>query len=407
MKKIFTLVLALTAIFSACNNESEVLDKVVSGKVSFVTKVDRPVTVSSRAQADIDESGTASISKFVFYAFRQYESESNGNSFILEKIIKDDLNTSGTVTNGGTWTTNNESSLLPVGKYKFISLYNLGNAGANSGLLNELVVGTTTYEDAKVSLINHTDDANDVNEIFCGIKDDVTNIGSGNEAVVTVELKRLVARIDVKFIKVAADNSAIEIPYHDGNTIFGISPLTVDEAQLQLNGIPTGFSFDKTVNNGNVFDCLYSALLPKLTVGNAANAEYKSTYPDFVNSSNFDANSSVIQDGIIKGGAYLKGAYVLPFILGSAERMQSIVLTLTPSDTNNFSTRTITVDNSTFLQLQPNHVTVITVKLVSTTNSTTPDLGTDEEHLFNPKTKLVVTIDTAWGGSFDVPVEVH
>lgn len=403
MIKNLVLVLVFAAFWVSCSNNNEIPEENTgSGKISFITKVDNPVrTITSRAQSEWGKSGVPYVSKFVFYAFRQYGADES-SVYKLEKIIKDTKDSDAVLGDGNTWSSTDESSLLPVGKYKFISLYNIGNAKENSGLENELLIGSI-FEDAEKALIRHTNNTTDVNEIFCGITVTPVTVGLDNEAKVPVTLTRMVARVDVKFVKVSSDNKDIEIPYKDLNTIFGELKDSIAGITIDMNGLPSSLSFDKTENGGLVLDCSYKALvLDKLAFGRSS---LTSTYPG--GKTDFDADTSVIASNVIRGGAYLKGAYVLPFT--PSGQMNCIVLTLEPKDTIKYSSRKITVNNTASfpLNLQANYVTLVTVKLVSTTDSGNPDGGDDDEHLFNPKTKLIVTIDKTWGGSIDVPVEVH
>lgn len=398
-------VLAFIVLGSSCSNTNEIPEVTsVLGKVLFVTKVDNPVTtVDSRSQSGWGESGAPYVSKFKFYAFRQYGTEGS-LTYKLEKIIQDTTDPDAVIGSDKIWSSKDESSLLPVGKYKFISFYNLGNVGNNGGLSTELPL-EITLEDAKKALIRHTDNANDINEIFSGIKEDIpVTVGADNEVKVDVVLTRMVSRVDVKFVKVSSDNNSVEIPYKNSHTIFGESKDAIAGILIEMNGLSSSIQFDKSQNGTPVMDCSYHALLlDKLTFGTSS---LSSVYPGSEN--NFDADASVITTGIIQGGAYLKGAYVFPFA-SADDKMSSIKLTLEPKDKDKYSSRTITVNNtSSFpLSLQVNYVTLVTVKLVSTTDSGNTGGGNDDEHLFNPKTKLIVTINKAWGGSIDVPVEVH
>lgn len=401
MKKIALLLLSITVSFLGCN-DSEILNNVetLNQRIRFVTQL-KDVSVSyTRSQADFDPDSQAPyVAKFVFYAFR----ETMNGGYVLEKIIKDTSNEDALLSDDNIWSTDDESSLLPVGKYKFISLYNLGTSGQNSGLVEEIPIGTQ-LDVAKATLFRHTDNRNDMNEVFCGIKEDPTSIGADNQAVVSVELTRIVSRIDVKFIKLSSDGS-VEIPYGSNNTIFGETASSISNLKglsMALNGLPSAVSLDGTSNGSDRLDCTYQGLLSeKLVFGKSSLA---STYPG--NDANFDAPSLFISERIINGGAYLKGAYVLPFTL-SNDKMNSIVLTLEPANQSKYASRTITINTAAALSLQSNYVTLITVKLLSTTDPLHPENGDDNEHLFNPKTQLTVSIDTQWGGCIDVPVEVH
>lgn len=401
MKKIILLLLSITVLFWGCN-DSEISNGVntLNQRVLFVTQLKDVSVSASKSQAGFDPvSNVPYVAKFVFYAFR----ENASGVYVLEKIVKDTSDEQALLGNDEIWSTDDESSLLPVGKYKFISLYNLGVVGENGGLREEIPLGTR-LDVAKAMVFEHTDNGNDINEVFCGIKETPTSIGADNEAVVAIELSRIVSRIDVKFIKLSADGS-VEIPYGNNNTIFGetvASVSNINGISMALNGLPSALSFDKTSNGSDKLDCTYEALLAeKLVFGKSAAS---SSFPG--TDTNFDASSTFIADGIIAGGAYLKGAYVLPFVSGT-DKMNSIILTLQPTDQSKYGSRTITINTSGALALQSNYVTLITVKLISTTDPLHPETGDDNEHLFNPKTRLTVSIDTKWGGCIDVPVEVH
>ena len=105
-----------------------------------------------------------------------------------------------------------------------------------------------------------------------------------------------------------------------------------------------------------------------------------------------------IKKGIAKGGAYFMGSYLLPFPSSSQTLNANIQLNKANQE------RTIKVPGFT---VTSNYVSIITVRLKSSTDAGDNNNGNDDEHLFNPKSTFIVEIEKTYDGIHNTNVDVE
>lgn len=392
----FLLILSAMLAVGACSeneipvNEEE--KEVVN--VVFSTQSDVDVTAGTRAAA----SDLTSPGKFSFYAFKK----SAEGKYSFAKKISD----SSAKYESGVWSS--DGSLLAVGTYRFLCFYNLG---ANQALPTEESLKALPNGDwgsiLNGMVVTHTSETADIDEFFCGESNngvegagksaDVQITGAtGNRVVVGFDdLVRVSARIDVKFVKLASVTPD-EVAYGGTNTIFGSKDNLVS-VELGVRGLAKKLSLGATAQTDKWATdraFTYGSLTEShLVLGESL---VNSIFP-VANEKNMN-DVAAMKAGIIKGGAYFRGAYILPFMNG--DKLTQVQVNLAGKD--NAARTIVATDN---LVVEKNMITLITVKLLSSTPA--GGTGNDEEHLFNPRVKFEVKVDQQYGGvnSSDVVVE--
>lgn len=393
-KTSYFLILCAVLAISSCS-KSEILSEEESKEqvnVSFLAQPDVIVTAGTRAAA----TDLIDAKKFSFYAFKRNK---DGKTYSFTKEISD--TSEGAKYNGSEWSSN--LSQLPVGTYSFLCLYNVGAAQSLSG-----IEGVKNMEWSAIQngiIIEHRSKLADVDEFFSGEVTDVAITGSnGNSIVVDFgELKRVSARIDVKFVKVTADKLN-EVSYKEGKTIFGDAG-NLQSIKQTVKGLANTFSFGEMNQVLWEEKCEFKFGSNLVTLGTSA---INSTFPAENDEKDMN-NTANMENGIIRGGAYFRGAYVLPFMAKEAKLDEVLIYLIGKSGADEEEVdRTITVTNGNGIELfvKKNFITLITVKLLSTT-ATGPGDGDDNEHLFNPKMKFTVSVDSKYDGvnNSDVVVE--
>lgn len=385
--RIFLLLLLGMPVVYSCTNEITVPSEIKPGQevsISFIAQPDVVVKAGTRvAAADL-----VTAAKFTFYAFKK---ETDG-TYSFEKEISDSKATYA----ASAW--KSDKALLSVGTYRFLCFYNLPATGRPADAILAAMKGMTWANILDGIVIEHLSAGSntDVDEFFSGESTGDILISDNNITVVIEEkLKRVVSRIDVKFVKITVDKSK-EVSYGDGNDIFGASG-DLKNIALNVKGAAKKFGMGATKLSdvwATDLNFNYASPLDFVVFGTSPKT---STFP---NSNGSDVNNKeAMAKGIIKGGAYFRGAYILPF-MKDKETLKEIKIELTDA---NDAKRTIVA--ATELFVQKNFVTLVTVKLQSTTATEGP--GDDKEHLFNPKVKFTVTVDNLFGGvtNSDVVVE--
>ncbi|EXZ04438.1 FimB/Mfa2 family fimbrial subunit [Bacteroides fragilis] len=339
---------------------------------------------------------------FVLYAFKK---NGKGN-FSYEKAIHP-----ATAIVGETWKYN---AAFPVGTYNFIAFYNLDENNRTN--LNETIekIKDINWESVLQNIvITHFPSASsqyqtDMNEIFCGKNKTEIDISSGvggddNEIKIELTLARIVSRIDIKFIKVASDNPTIEVPYETGN-IFGstegnpLTSLIFKPTNIPLKYNLYGENPDYTADT----PCEVTYNTPTFRYGESSADAVKSTeyqpFPKDANAINQNMETN-IKNGIANGGAYFMGSYLLPF---SPSVSQTLNANIQLNKAN--QERTIKVPSFTVTK---NYVSVITIKLKSSTEAENNGEGNDDEHLFNPKSTFIVEIEKTYDGIHQTDVDVE
>lgn len=393
MKKInFFLILCAVLAVSSCS-QNEILNEEESKEqvnVSFLAQPDVVVTAGTRAAVE----SLTDPTKFKFYAFKK-----TGDTYSFTQEISGE----GAAYDNGIWSST--KSQLAVGTYRFLCLYNVGDMQSLSNLTGLKGEWATILNGV---VFEHKNAATDVNEFFSGSSGDEDIKGTtsaGNGVVVELgNLKRVVARIDVKFVKVATDGKA-EVMYSDGNCIFGSAGNLTSITQT-ATGVAKKFSLGVTMPADAIWstDCVFpvKVLDPYLTMGMKDIKDGNGTFPALEGEKDMD---NIPANEIIKGGAYFRGAYVLPFVTQDPVlKLSKVLIKLAGGASEETKvSREIVADNSLFVKT--NFITLITVKLLGTNAPGAP--GIDDEHLFNPKVKFTVNISTVYDGvsNSDVVVE--
>lgn len=105
-----------------------------------------------------------------------------------------------------------------------------------------------------------------------------------------------------------------------------------------------------------------------------------------------------IKKGIAKGGAYFMGFVLTSISLISQTLNANIQLNKANQE------RTIKVPG---FAVTSNYVSIITVRLKSSTDAGDNNNGNDDEHLFNPKSTFIVEIEKTYVGIHNTNVDVE
>ena len=246
-----------------------------------------------------------------------------------------------------------------------------------------------------------------MNEIFCGKTTDEINISSGiggddNEIKIKLTLERIVSRIDIKFIKVASDNDHIEVPYATGNIFGGTGTTSLTSLIFTSSNVPLKYNLNgENPDYVTGVQCQVTYAAPSFQYGEAkADAVKALDYQPFPKNADAINNNmeTNIKKGIAKGGAYFMGSYLLPFPSSSQTLNANIQLNKANQE------RTIKVPGFT---VTSNYVSIITVRLKSSTDAGDNNNGNDDEHLFNPKSTFIVEIEKTYDGIHNTNVDVE
>lgn len=396
------MLLAVLAICSCSKGENLPETNESEVGVAFVAEPEVYVGDKTRAATDVT---TLDAGKFVFYAFKK---DAQSELFHFEKCINDA--TTGKY-EGDLWSSS--TSRLSVGTYRFLCFYNVGSTLEFPTDETLKSLGSTSWDALKKAMVlTHKVADTDVDEFFCEENKDGSEVQimgiPGNSVVVKFnELRRVTARIDVKFVKLTADKKQ-EITYSGTNTIFGTSD-NLTGITLGVEGLAKQYSIGKEVNDTKwdapqLFAYANDKINKLVTIGESLQ---KSTFPTYTSGTDLDMDDTdAMKEGIVKGGAYFRGAYVLPFADDTA--LTKVLITL--SDKVNPAARNITATAN--LKVSRNYVTLITVLLLSNRQ---PGGGSgvvegtgedDQEHLFNPNVPFEVTINKLFAGIHNSEVEV-
>lgn len=386
------VLLAMLAVYS-CNDDakSDITLQNQEVNISFAAQTD--VVVKADTKAAVSDLTTAS--KFTFYAFKK---GADGNYSFAKKIS----DASATYTTTNVW--KSDKALLSVGTYRFICFYNLSDANIVTED-NLTALGSKSWTDIKNGIVIEHLSPNkdkDMDEFFCGESDADIQVNNNDVTVSIDPLKRVVSRIDVKFVKIAEDGN--EVKYSDGHTIFGASD-NLQTIMLDVVGAAKKYSLGTTPLSSNIwtdnlkFTYNNAALQNLVVIGESlSNSTFPTVNSDPAVGNDYD-DIDAMKNGIIKGSAYFRGAYILPF-MEEDNKLSKILINLSGKEA---AQRTIEAGN---LSVEENYITLVTVKLKSST-ATGPGAGNDDEHLFNPKVKFTVTIDKLFAGVHNSNVEVE
>lgn len=368
-RELLCMMLGCALIFSGCSN-GDLGENFESGihttqqmTVNFVPEVLGEGTGNSRAVA----SSYNDPAKVTILAYKKGD---NG-AYKLEKSLQE-----------GSAAT---SLVLPVGVYRFVAFYNIGNqmqlsCPENANSWDELV--------EQITLSSLEASPLDVNEVFVTSKDcsevNVAEVSEGNNTItVSLQLKRVNARIDVLVKKV--NKNGVEQPYAKGN-VFGEEPL----AQIVTTATAVGkWSWDHHQIGESKKSYTDTKLADNICIGVSAAPTVKSEVYKDNNKNDIDENK------IMKGSAYYKGVYVLPFVNGNTTLDEvNIKLVSESKDADNAPvSRTLKATNVKAMQ---NYVTLITFNIqTDLDDGETPD---DSVNVFTPNIQYNIQVDTNWEG---------
>lgn len=395
MKKFSTSVFYATvamAIFAGCSNETPVKgnESVNDVNIQFDFDINSGVK-ASRVAANLDDQ-SLDASKFIIVAYALGED----GKYVFQEATDPDFN-SLDVSGSGKVLTNKEFN-IPVGSYKFLALYNVGD-NTNFTYYNNKDVSTewdNILAEAKIS--RTLDDTNlDVNEIFAFDSENPVNLSDEKGKVnIPITLDRVNSRIDVIVKKIYKDTTGtdveeIEVGYKDGDVLGGAENISMVTTQTEATKV---WGLDKTADISTDKFTFNDSRTDQIIVGNKDGETGDIT--------NKLVNNTLAQEDINKGTCYYKGAYVLPFgTTNETKRDVTISFKRTVNDEENI--RNIDAKDVT---AQENYISLITVKLITLKEPDGNGDGDDKEDIFNPNVQYTVTINNVWTGVNNTDVEI-
>lgn len=369
----------LLFVLGGCSNE-EIKGGEAQGdgvSVSFVAELNGKTDVSTRSAANLGEANKLTV--------LAYEKVGENYQFVKKTstdIAADDDNTL-------SW--KDPQFKLEIGVYRFVAFYNVGGdleveypgddvAAAWNDILSQILIKRT----GTGSL--------DVNEVFASKESDMEDVDlvaaqENSEVVVPITLDRVNSRIDFRFRKLNATDDN-EQGYGDDKTILGdkdaftgitteaksVPQWTWGSTAVALAGDVLTFATQGTDN---------------ITFGNGDITNFPEKEDDRLLMDNVPA------DRIMKGAAYYRGAYILPFANGDEANKLDLNVTLSAGN----QTRKLVAEK---VPAQKNVVTVVSFNYRASMtvdpddpNSPDPD---DDENVFTPSINYNITIETQWNG---------
>lgn len=377
-------------MFTNCSKselESEFENGQGEVKVSFTAQIVNDV--ASRAEANVNTGKNLEIIA--------YRKQADGNYAYAKSV------TATVTANDNKIQYSNSEFKLEIGTYRFLSIYNVGNDFTLDYLKDDSAVKTwpEILDAVKISNASESKSLN-INEIFAGgsldnnegnnsdmnVAEDIDLSESQGENTVNVSisLSRVNSRIDLRFLKFSPSDDGNEQAYGNGMNIFGKDGNLKSITTSAKSAI--SWSWGAGTQNIADGDLTYTTNgYAGVTIGTLTEGS-----TDFPNGDD-DAQymDAIPANRILKGGAYYKGAYILPFTSEDSR----LKLTVTLVGNEGKQTRVLEADG---VKAEKNKVTVVTFKYRASGND--PD---DKENLFNPTIKYDVTIDTQWNGFIDGP----
>lgn len=376
-------------MFTNCSKselESEFENGQGEVKVSFTAQIVNDV--ASRAEANVNTGKNLEIIA--------YRKQADGNYAYAKSV------TATVTANDNEIQYSNSEFKLEIGTYRFLSIYNVGNDFTLDYLKDDSAVKTwpEILDAVKISNASESKSLN-INEIFAGgsldnnegnnsdmnVAEDIDLSESQGENTVNVSisLSRVNSRIDLRFLKFSPSDDGNEQAYGNGMNIFGkdgnlksITTSAKSAISWSWGAGPQSIAEDDLKYTTNDY--------AGVTIGTLT--EGSTDFPTEGDAQNMDA---IPANRILKGGAYYKGAYILPFT--SEDSRLNLTVTLVGNEGK--QKRVLEADG---VKAEKNKVTVVTFKYRASGND--PD---DKENLFNPTIKYDVTIDTQWNGFIDGP----
>lgn len=377
-------------MFTNCSKselESEFENGQGEVKVSFTAQIVNDV--ASRAEANVNTGKNLEIIA--------YRKQADGNYAYAKSV------TATVTANGNEIQYSNSEFKLEIGTYRFLSIYNVGNDFTLDYLKDDSAVKTwqEILDAVKISNASESKSLN-INEIFAGgsldnnegnnsdmnVAEDIDLSESQGENTVNVSisLSRVNSRIDLRFLKFSPSDDGNEQAYGNGMNIFGkdgnlksITTSAKSAISWSWGAGPQSIAEDDLKYTTNDY--------AGVTIGTLT--EGSTDFPTEGDAQNMDA---IPAGRILKGAAYYKGAYILPFTTADKTTMK---LTITLVGNEGKQKRVLEADG---VKAEKNKVTVVTFKYRASS-----DFPDDKENLFNPTIKYDVTIDTQWNGFIDGP----
>lgn len=385
-------------LMTACQNDNdnlEVTNTDLEGKTSVMFELDASAIgydVSTKATTQF--SPTYTKDGFSIYAFRQVV---GGTDYMYEKTVSLTNLSYSPATKKLTG-----SDLLPIGVYKFLPAYGLGN---QSSLLTIPTWSNQTLSNDFTIDYNGT---NGLTEVFLPIT--TGNVGAltsyemgltnATNPKVEASLQRAVSRVDIMFIKAIKSTGEngetiyTETSYPTGKDVLGQK--TIKTLQLRYKGLNNLMSFFGNNLTTSVFDSNINLDFSKGIVLKGENPTEttigKGTYFSYDNISSND---------LIYGGAHIFGNYLFPN--SNADKTTSLELYIEPEGGLG---RTINVsyDDAHKLPIERNKVTIVKIYVVDKTDN--PD-NPNPPTVFDTTVEFVVEIETVWDGSNEVTGEIN
>ncbi len=371
--------LVLTGFLAtACQSDDEQTAIVEPGEQTAVKfELDASALKYSITDSKLKFSPSYTKDGFRVYAFRQVPGSSD---YLFEKVINH-----ANMTYSASDKKLVGTDLLTIGTYKFLCAYGVEQTGvvtlptwAGKVLTNDFIMqynGTAALGE----IFLEDTDVNTLTSYPLGLT-------SATNPTVTATLKRAVSRIDVMFFKGKKEgNSYTELPYTNGNNVFGMK--TLETLQLRYKDLNSTIDFfgnyvsapvlsNVNVNLANFNNIVTIGTAGATTVGNDDYTKY----------------DNVEEGDMIKGAAHVFGNYVIPN--EDDAKTASLEIYIKPMAGEG---RTITLAEK--LPMEQNKVTLVKIYVI--------DNGGDEPDVFTTNVRFEVEIETVWDGSNEVTGEIN
>lgn len=333
-------------------------------------------TVNFELSADAASSGTLTKALpapvyekegFRILAFKKDDTGNTGNYLYKQDVPMDSLEY-----NAGANTLSGQVQ-LPIGTYKFISMYGVPESTVMTmpSLSNAVLAGNLVMTHVSNAVLPSV--FLDVNALASVPSYDLGLVSPGNNRTVSSKVNRAVGRVDLLFVRTDADHNPVA-----GADVFG--PAGVKSIAMNFSQVKNNMDLTGHVTGGSMshrYDIGFPT--PALTMGTGTSM--KLGEPDYT------AYDLVAGDDIITGSAHISGAYLIPESDGTATAGLSMVIT-----PNSGTARTITIVDP--IPLKRNYVTLIKVYVRG-------------DNVFTTGVDFDVVIDPTWEGSLNAEVEVN
>lgn len=376
MMKSFCAALSLVA-FAACSDNDDLSNGTNPG--SNGSDDASLATVNFELSADAAGSGTLTkalsepvYTKDGFRILAFKEKDDNKGTFVYSQDVP-----LSTLTYDGDAKKLSGQVQLPIGTYKFISMY--GIPGSDVMTMPAL----TNMPLSENLLMTHQSNGVlpsiflDVNTLDAIPSYDLGLTSPGTNKTVTSKINRAVGRVDLLFVRTDAAHTPIS-----GDNVFGTDASNVPNIksiELDFGAVKQTMDLTGHVTAG-AMDHTYNISFPDKALTMGTGAAMKLGEDGYVNYDN------VVVDDIINGSAHVSGAYLIPE--SDENHVTTLSMTLTP-----VSGTPRTINIATPIPLKRNYVTLIKVYVMG-------------DNVFTTGVDFAVEIDPTWAGSLSADVEV-